>query len=542
MTDRAVQDEGEAAGDFSDRFYTLDECKSLCDMTGNCHSFIYIELAGHCHLKDKCVTASDPLVPAGARNAAYRTFYKTCEGPVGLGHCINGQIYASQSWELASSSGGHRAFHTSEYKSWVQEAMERCRMRNSQSTFVSVWQDAAYRCYYTASSCTRNSAGNVETWRIKAQNDVVPLPPDVAAAPVAKVPLTVDATSAAQMAAAQVMQACPGQCTALYDATMGWKDYCEGLTHRPGISTAELCRASCCADLECSVWQFQRRALSYSLGFGGRRQEPAKCYYGRATGSCRRASVDVTILAGQRVMHGVAEVIAPNLAGLMCPGLKEMAFSTGTPEEQQARCKRVCESDTKCAAWQWDKAGNCHHTESTEVCTAKSSEASLYTAGERLVHLCPTLATPAPRGTVEPVAAHGPGGWSRQLHQSPAVLAAAVLACVVLAAACACLCRCRSRHAPKTAPATRGLRLPGDEASEDEEPEATWPHHAARPLVLSHGGHVTRSAPQVHTSHVSHHVSPGSSPIPVTRLTSGSPGSYGVSPPGSSQATTLLGY
>merc|ERR1712179_844077 len=84
----------------------------------------------------------------------------------GQGNCQNGawEIYRSNAWELASSSGGEKDFSTSEYMAWCEEALELCIRINPMVTFVSVWTDAGYRCY-TGGTCSPNGADNVKSWK-----------------------------------------------------------------------------------------------------------------------------------------------------------------------------------------------------------------------------------------------------------------------------------------------------------------------------------------------------------------------------------------
>eukprot|EP00928_Gymnodinium_smaydae_P011053 TRINITY_DN14132_c0_g1_i1.p1 TRINITY_DN14132_c0_g1~~TRINITY_DN14132_c0_g1_i1.p1 ORF type:complete len:347 (+),score=67.63 TRINITY_DN14132_c0_g1_i1:74-1042(+) len=73
-----VADEGNAVADYNERFYSLDECKAICDNTDGCKSFAYSAKAnGHCFLKDKCVTSDEPL-SSSASVGDFVTHYKPC--------------------------------------------------------------------------------------------------------------------------------------------------------------------------------------------------------------------------------------------------------------------------------------------------------------------------------------------------------------------------------------------------------------------------------------------------------------------------------
>jgi len=76
-TKRVVMDEGMSLAHHIDRYYSLKECKSLCNAMPACNSFAY--LPGECHLKDKCVHPSDPIVAATRKyKSRYRTYFKGC--------------------------------------------------------------------------------------------------------------------------------------------------------------------------------------------------------------------------------------------------------------------------------------------------------------------------------------------------------------------------------------------------------------------------------------------------------------------------------
>jgi len=90
VTEAVVQDEGVPLGDFTDRDYSLAECKALCDKKAGCHSLAYFN--GDCHLKDRCVHPSDPV----NRQSTFRTYYKPCASKafayetLGPGYCPHG--------------------------------------------------------------------------------------------------------------------------------------------------------------------------------------------------------------------------------------------------------------------------------------------------------------------------------------------------------------------------------------------------------------------------------------------------------------------
>ena len=108
---------------------------------------VWIDAGYRCYTSASCTRTHvdhptkswTPLVPMSA---------------VGQGFCADGQIYASHAWELAPSSGGTKGFDSEVYQGWVQKAWSKCLAKDANTKFVSVWIDAGYRCY-TSASCTR---------------------------------------------------------------------------------------------------------------------------------------------------------------------------------------------------------------------------------------------------------------------------------------------------------------------------------------------------------------------------------------------------
>ena len=64
--------EGASVGDFNGK--TVKQCKLLCDLNKRCNSFAFGG-GSWCHLKDKCIQASEPQKVNG-----YHTYYKDCKG------------------------------------------------------------------------------------------------------------------------------------------------------------------------------------------------------------------------------------------------------------------------------------------------------------------------------------------------------------------------------------------------------------------------------------------------------------------------------
>mmetsp|Transcript_103513 Transcript_103513/g.246470 ORF Transcript_103513/g.246470 Transcript_103513/m.246470 type:complete len:1452 (+) Transcript_103513:596-4951(+) len=80
------------------------------------------------------------------------------------GHCTKGQVYSSHAWEL-SAPVGPKGFASPEYSSWLSLAWRRCQTRDRDTAFVSVWTDAGYRCYKSA-SCSVRADGRVRSWSV----------------------------------------------------------------------------------------------------------------------------------------------------------------------------------------------------------------------------------------------------------------------------------------------------------------------------------------------------------------------------------------
>ncbi|CAJ1425265.1 unnamed protein product [Effrenium voratum] len=77
VLDRALLYEGVPVepGVFSDRTYTVSECRSICDGNQSCHSFSFCGSA--CYMKQLCATEELELVPVESWNGC-ATHYKPC--------------------------------------------------------------------------------------------------------------------------------------------------------------------------------------------------------------------------------------------------------------------------------------------------------------------------------------------------------------------------------------------------------------------------------------------------------------------------------
>jgi len=83
---------------------------------------------------------------------------------LGQGHCTDSlSSFESTAWELAPSSGGHRAFTSEEYEMWREQAWQNCIKQDSHTEYVSLWSDAKYACY-KGSPCIANGNNSAKSW------------------------------------------------------------------------------------------------------------------------------------------------------------------------------------------------------------------------------------------------------------------------------------------------------------------------------------------------------------------------------------------
>merc|ERR1719240_689147 len=135
-------------------------------------------------------------------------------------------------------------------------------------------------------------------------------------------------------------EGCPQQCLVLEDLSTGWEGGCYGLEQYPS-ETQEECRANCCADAACEVWQF-----SYTGCWRG------KGHYCRNGQGFKHRPENLRLVAAQRITHGTVKVL-DSLVGKRCLGLKEEKYySTMFEKDLINRCRMKCYSDTSCSVWQ----------------------------------------------------------------------------------------------------------------------------------------------------------------------------------------------
>ena len=98
-----------------------------------------------------------------------------------LGNCGT-RTYASAGWELADGSSGVAGDDTDvKWERWVAMAIQKCtRLYDSQTTHVSVWQDAGFQCWSQGAygtECTQNSQSNTRSYAIQQYYPPSPPPP-----------------------------------------------------------------------------------------------------------------------------------------------------------------------------------------------------------------------------------------------------------------------------------------------------------------------------------------------------------------------------
>lgn len=177
-------------------------------------------------------------------------------------------------------------------------------------------------------------------------------------------------------------EACPQQCLVLEDLDTGWQGGCHGLQNYP-TETQEECRANCCADATCDVWQF-----SYTGCWRGKGHQchDVSVEDGQRTFRKHRPE-NLRLVAAQRIVHGTVNVVE-SLVGKHCLGLKEAEFKTNMFQEDLiTRCRRKCYSDISCGIWQVANS-TCFYGRSL-ICQSNIQPwAAWVVASERIRHEC----------------------------------------------------------------------------------------------------------------------------------------------------------
>lgn len=123
-----------------------------------------------------------------------------------------------------------------------------------------------------------------------------------------------------------------------------------GLQLLNASTSKEACRAACCADPACEVWQFSTKRSD-------QRGELMSCYTGKGF-ECRSVRADdFLVYAGQRISHGTK--LNP---GWWCSGngMHKTEYSSRlSHHDKMERCRNACFFDTSCTHWQYSTVKGC---------------------------------------------------------------------------------------------------------------------------------------------------------------------------------------
>jgi len=138
-------------------------------------------------------------------------------------------------------------------------------------------------------------------------------------------------------------------CQVKEDVAEGWEGFCMGLQLINRSSTQEACRAACCSDPVCEVWQLATQRSNRGTNMS--------CYTGKGF-ECRSVRTDdFLILAGQRISHG-----STLGNGVWCTGngMRKVPYSTSlSHRERTDECRSGCFFDKDCHVWQYSTVKGC---------------------------------------------------------------------------------------------------------------------------------------------------------------------------------------
>lgn len=164
------------------------------------------------------------------------------------------------------------------------------------------------------------------------------------------------------------VEGCLDQCKVIADVKLGWKDGCMGLDRIPSATDEEACRLTCCATVECEVWQYG----------------PSGCWTGKVA-HCN-TNRDQTMTGGQMITHGTSEVLDENFKAL-CPGTKYFDINTGTTLEKRDMCRAKCLANRMCTYYQLKDLDRCFYGDHME-CGAEVIPDPAVKYGARISHIC----------------------------------------------------------------------------------------------------------------------------------------------------------
>lgn len=179
---------------------------------------------------------------------------------------------------------------------------------------------------------------------------------------------------------------CIGRCQVIQDVAEGWEGFCLGLQLLNRTTTPVECRAACCADPTCEVWQWGNTRENAGAPLG-------VCNTGRGLECSSDRSDNFLVLAGQRITHGtVSETIALE-RGRWCSGLgmRQAAVNpldrSGSYKGSVAECRQVCYDDAGCSTWEHSITEGCWYGYS-DHCDYYGPGSQTMVDGERVARAC----------------------------------------------------------------------------------------------------------------------------------------------------------
>jgi len=176
---------------------------------------------------------------------------------------------------------------------------------------------------------------------------------------------------------------CTSQCQVVEDVAQGWGGFCLGLTLINSTTTPDVCRAACCGDASCEVWQWGNIRNAASPGGLG------SCFVGQGL-ECSSERMDTfVVLAGQRISHGPPSDTIPLERGKWCTGsgMRQASVLEKSFQHILETCRQTCYKDLGCSVWQYSMVAGCWYGFS-DRCTADVVPADTMVAGERVARVC----------------------------------------------------------------------------------------------------------------------------------------------------------
>ena len=130
-----------------------------------------------------------------------------------------------------------------------------------------------------------------------------------------------------------------------------------GLQLLNSSTTPEFCRAKCCDDPNCEVWQWGNTRENSGAKLG-------KCSTGRGLECQSERFDDFLVLAGQRISHGTVSETIQLEKGRWCRGIGmkqadvRAVSAVGTYKAEVLQCRDVCYGDSGCSIWEHSTQAN----------------------------------------------------------------------------------------------------------------------------------------------------------------------------------------